>query len=305
MHFSNFQLFTVCVLIWGSTWLAITFQLGTVAPEFSVAYRFLLAAGGLFAICRWQGYRLRFAWRQHLDLVMFGSTMFCLSYIFVYHAELYIVSAMVAVAYSASPMINMFASRLLFGTPLTVRVSIAASLGIVGIVCVFWNEFSKLTLGHDAKLGILFTVLSVIASSAGSMVAMRTQRRGFDTWPSMAWGMFYGGLFALIYAVIVGREFLFELTFKYVGSLLYLVFFGSIIAFACYLTLLRRLGAAPSSYVGVMVPVVALMVSFFFEKFQWGWMTTFGVLLSVAGNILMLRTTSPPPVVAADSVRAS
>ncbi len=305
MQFSNFQLFTVCVLIWGSTWLAITFQLGTVAPELSVAYRFLLAAGGLFAFCRWRGYRLRYAWRQHLDLVMFGSTMFCLSYIFVYHAEIYIVSAMVAVGYSASPMINMFASRLLFGTPLTARVSIAALLGIVGIVCIFWNEFSKLSHGRDAQLGIVLTILSVIASSAGSMLAMRTQRRGFDTWPSMAWGMFYGGLFALIYAVIIGREFLFEVTFGYVGSLLYLAFFGSIIAFACYLTLLRRLGAAPSSYVGVMVPVVALTISFFFENFQWGWMTTLGVLLSMAGNILMLRTPSPPPVVSVDSIRAS
>ncbi len=304
MHFSNLQLFTVCVLIWGSTWLAITFQLGTVAPELSVAYRFLLAAGGLFVFCRWQGHRLEFQWHQHLDLLMFGATMFCLSYIFVYHAEVYIVSGMVAVAYSASPMINMLASRLFFGTPLTVRVSVAASLGMVGIVCVFWNEFSKLTVGHDAQLGIVFTILSVLASSAGSMVAMRTQRRGFDTWPSMAWGMFYGGALALIYAVLIGREFLFEATFAYVGTLVYLAVFGSIITFACYLTLLRRLGAAPSSYVGVMVPVVALGISFFFEKFQWGWMTSLGVVLSVAGNILMLGAAFPPPEVSPNSVHA-
>ena len=292
MHFSNLQLFAVCVLIWGSTWLAITYQLGTVAPELSVAFRFLIAAAGLFVFCRWRGHALRFQWHQHLDLLLFGGSMFCLSYIFVYHAELYIVSGMVAVAYSASPMINMLASRMFFGTPVTARVTIAAALGIVGIVCVFWNEFGKFSGSRQLELGVIFTILSVLASSAGSMVAMRTQRRGFATWPSMTWGMFYGGALALAYAALIGREFKFETTLTYVGTLLYLALFGSIITFACYLTLLKRVGAARSSYVGVMVPLVALVVSFFFEKFQWGWMTTLGVALSVAGNMLMLG--SPP-----------
>ncbi len=295
MPFSNLQLFVTCVLIWGSTWLAITFQLGSVAPELSVGYRFLIASGVLFLFCRWRKHSLQFAPRQHLDLAFFGSMMFCVSYILVYHAELHIVSGMVAVAYSASPMINMLGARLFFGTPVTSRVTVAASFGIVGIVCVFWNEFSKLSGSRNIELGVLLTVLSVLASSAGSMAAVRTQKRGYATWPSMAWGMFYGGLLAVLYALLIGRSFVFEFTSSYVGALLYLAIFGSIITFGCYLTLIKRLGAAQSAYVGVMVPVVALVVSFFFEKFQWGWMTTIGVALSVAGNVLMLRTSSHAP----------
>lgn len=221
--------------------------------------------------------------------MLFGSAMFCLSYILVYHAELYIISGIVAVAYSASPMINMWASRLFFGTPVTSRVTFAATLGIVGIVCVFWNEFSKLSSSRNVTLGLVFTVLSVFASSAGSMVAMRTQRRGYATWPSMVWGMGYGGAFALIYAAIIGRSFHIETSLSYLASLVYLAIFGSIITFGCYLTLLKRIGAARAAYVGVMVPVVALIISFFFEQFQWGWMTTSGVALLVVGNVLMLR----------------
>jgi drug/metabolite transporter (DMT)-like permease len=288
-RFSNLQLFFVCVLIWGSTWLVITFQLGSVAPELSVAYRFLLAGVVLLMFCRWRGHSLQFNARQHFDLLVFGAAMFCLSYIFVYHAELHIISGMVAVAYSASPMINMWASRIFFGTPVTARVTLAASLGIVGIVCVFWSEFAKLSTSRSLELGILFTVASVLASSAGSMVAMRTQRRGYATWPSMAWGMLYGGALALIYAIVVGKPLRFEWTVSYLSSLIYLAIFGSIVTFACYLTLLKRIGAARSSYVGVMVPVVALMVSVFFEGFQWTWMTSVGVLLSIGGNVLMLQ----------------
>jgi len=287
--FSNLHLFATCVLIWGSTWLAITFQLGTVAPEVSVGYRFIAAAAAVFAYCRWRGLKLRFTLREHADLLLFGASMFCISYIFVYYAETYIVSGMVAVGYSASPLLNMLMARAMFSTPMTTRVTVGALFGIAGIVCVFWHEFANLSVSRNAELGAILTMLSVVASSAGSMVATRIQKSGYSTWSSMAWGMLYGGVMALVIGVILGKPLSFEMTVGYVGSLIYLAIFGSVITFACYLTLLARIGAARAAYIGVMVPIVALAVSFFFEKFAWGWLTTLGVALSLAGNIVILR----------------
>lgn len=286
---STLQLFAICVLIWGSTWIAITFQLGSVAPEMSVAYRFLLASAVLFVYCRWRRLRLSFQARQHADFLMLGASMFCISYLLVYYAETYIVSGMVAVGYSASPMINMLASRLFFGTKMTARVAIAALFGVAGIVCVFWPEFGKLAVSRNAELGAALTVLSVLASSAGSMVATRNQKLGYVTWSSMAWGMFYGGLLALMIGLAMGQPFSFLFTGGYVLSLVYLSLLGSIVTFGCYLTLIERIGPARTAYIGVMVPIVALAISFFFEKFVWGWLTTTGVALSVVGNIVMLR----------------
>jgi drug/metabolite transporter (DMT)-like permease len=291
---SNFALFAICVLIWGSTWIAITFQLGTVAPELSVGYRFLIASLILFAYCRWRGIKLRFNRVQHGNLFLFGMAMFCVSYICVYHAELYIISGMVAVAYSASPLINMFAARIFFGTPLTLRLFIAASLGIIGIVCVFWQEFAHIGRSRDAVLGAALTAASVLLSCMGAMVALRTQKLGIATWPSMAWGMFYGGCGAIAIGLFMGRPLIFTATPGYIGSLLYLALLGSIVTFGAYLTLLSRLGAARATYVGVMVPIVALVISVFFEKFAWGWLTTVGVALSVLGNVLMLRKSASP-----------
>ncbi len=287
--FSNLQLFATCVVIWGSTWLAITFQLGTVAPEISVGYRFIVAAAAVFAYCRWRGLKLHFTFREHIDLLLFGASMFCISYIFVYYAETYIVSGMVAVGYTAGPLLNMLMARALFSTPMTTRVTVGALFGIAGIVCVFWHEFANLSVSRNAELGAILTMLSVVASSAGSMVATRIQKSGYSTWSSMAWGMLYGGVMALVIGVILGKPISFEATVGYVGSLVYLAIFGSVITFACYLTLLARIGAARAAYIGVMVPIVALAVSFFFEKFAWGWLTTLGVALSVAGNIVILR----------------
>ncbi len=290
MPFSNLQLFVACVLIWGTTWLAITYQLGEVAQEVSVGYRFLLSSFILFAFCRIRKLPLRFTPREHVDLALFGIAMFSISYIAVYYAETYIVSGMVAIAYSASPMINMVAARIFFGTVMTMRVAVAASFGIAGIACVFWPEFSKVAVSRNATLGAAFAVVSVLLSSVGSMVATRTQRLGYSTWTSMAWGMFYGGVTALVIGVVSGKSLIFTPTIPYLLVLVYLALFGSVITFACYLTLMSRIGAARVAYVGVMTPIVALVVSFFFEKFSWGLLTTIGVVLSMVGNAIMLRT---------------
>lgn len=286
---SNFNLFAVCVAIWGTTWWAITYQFGTVAPEISVGIRFVFASLVLFAVCAVRKIPLKYTGRQHIDFVLMGAFMFCVSYIFVYYAEMYIVSGMVAIAYSASPMLNMLMSRAMFGTRMTQSAAIGSMLGIVGIVFVFWPELGKLSSGRSTELGIIFTVLSVVASAFGSMTGVRVLRHGYPVWSSMAWGMLYGGMLTLLIALVSGKSFALSGSFSYWAAMAYLSIAGSIITFACYLTLIKRVGAAPASYVGVMAPIVALAVSFFFEKFDWGWMTTIGVALSVAGNVVILR----------------
>lgn len=294
---STLQLFSICVLIWGSTWIAITFQLGEVAPEMSVGYRFLLASAMLFAYCRWRGLALRFGRKQHGDFALLGAAMFSVGYILVYYAESYIVSGMVAVGFSVGPMINMLASRLFFHTRMTMRVAVAALFGVAGVVCVFWPEFGKLSVSRNAELGALLTALSVFASAAGSMVATRNAKFGYATWSSMAWSMLYGAAMALAIGLALGKPLSFTLTGSYLMALIYLSLFGSIITFGCYLTLIGRIGAARSAYIGVMAPILALVISFFFEKFAWTWLTTLGVALSIIGNIVMLLPARKSPTV--------
>src|SRR6478672_9127530 len=168
---SNFQLFLACIAIWGSTWLAITFQLGRVAPEASVFYRFLLASALLFAYCGVRRLPLRFDARQHAWLALQGILMFSVSYIFVYYAEQNVVSGLVAVGYSASPLLGMLGMRAFFGTPMTRVLAIGSVLGIVGIALVFWPEFGKLEASHDVAMGAIYTAGAVIVSTFGSLVA--------------------------------------------------------------------------------------------------------------------------------------
>lgn len=285
----NVRLFIACIAIWGSTWLAIKYQLGRVAPEASVFYRFLLGSILIFAYCLARGLPLRYGRREHLWLALFGVLMFSVSYICVYYAERHVVSGLVAVGYSASPLLGMLGMRLFFGTPMTRRIAVGSILGIVGIALVFWPEFLRLQGDGDTALGAAFTVAAVLVSALGAMVAHRNNRAQLPLWQGMAWGMLYGSLFSLAVALAAGKPLEFEATPGYVLSLLYLTVLGSIVAFGAYLTLLKRVGAARAGYIGVMVPIVALIISAVVEGFQWHLLTGLGIAVSVAGNVIVLR----------------
>ena len=286
---TNLHLFAACVLIWGSTWIAITFQLGRVAPEASVFYRFLLASAILFAWCLARRLPLRLPPREHAWIALLGVLMFSVSYIFVYYAEQHVVSGLVAVGYSASPLLGMLGMRLFFGTPMTARIAAGSVLGIVGIVVVFLPEFGRFEAGGSPVLGAIFTALAVIVSTLGSMVAHRNHEAELPLWQTMAWGMLYGAAFSALVVFATGRTLAFEATPAYVLSLVYLSVLGSIVAFGGYLTLLKRIGAARSGYIGVMVPIVALVISAAFEGFRWHAFTAVGIAVSVAGNVVILR----------------
>ena len=285
----NLRLFVLCVTIWGTTWLAIKYQLGRVAPEVSVSYRFLLASFLIACYCRIRKLPLAFKPREHLWIAIFGVLMFGVSYVFVYYAEQHVVSGLVAVGYSASPLLNAAGMRLFFGTRVSPRVALGSVMGMAGIILVFWPEFSKLQGDGDTATGAIFTVLAVVLSALGTLTAHRNNEAKLPLWQTMSWGMFYGALFSFVVALAAGEAFAFELTPGYVLSLLYLAVLGSVVAFAAYLTLVRSVGAARAGYTGVMVPIVALVVSAAFEGFHWSLLTWCGIAVSVAGNVIILR----------------
>jgi drug/metabolite transporter (DMT)-like permease len=286
---SNLHLFVAAVAIWGSTWLAITYQLGRVAPEASVFYRFLLGSLMVFAFCIARRMPLAYKRREHLWMALLGVLMFSVSYIFVYYAEQHVVSGLVAVGYSASPLLGMLGMRLFFGTPMTRPLIAGSILGMAGIALVFYQEFARLHGDAETALGAIDTVVAVLVSALGAIVAQRNQRAGLPLWQTMAWGMLYGSISSLAIALALGKPLTFEPSAAYVLSLLYLTILGSIAAFAAYLTLLNRVGAARAGYIGVMVPIVALVISAAFEGFRWHPLTWLGIAISVAGNVIILR----------------
>jgi drug/metabolite transporter (DMT)-like permease len=297
MRTSNPALFLTSALIWGSTWLAITYQLGVVAPEISVAYRFALASACLVLWCVISGAPLRFSWRDHAFLAAFGATLFGLNYIAVYWAEQYVASGLVAIVFSTIVFMNPIGARFAFGVPLTVRTLVAAALGVAGIALLFLPELDAARHGGTAALGIVFAFAGTVIATVGNLIAVRNHNAGLPTFPATAWGMAYGTLTAVLAAAATGVPWTFDARLPYVASLLYLALFGSVVAFGAYLTLLKRIGAGPAAFVNVIVPIVALLLSTLFEGYRWTWVAGLGVMLAVIGNWLALmppRKVTPP-----------
>jgi drug/metabolite transporter (DMT)-like permease len=283
------RLFAAATAIWGTTWIAITFQLGRAPPEASVSLRFAIASALLLGWCRLRGIPLRFPARVHAQLALLGVFMFCLSYLAVYRAETFLVSGLVALGYSASPLVNAAISRVVFRTAATRGVVVGGLLGVAGILLVFWPELQRVRADAGVLAGSVLVAAAVLASGVGNVFATRLDRMGLNVWQKMAWGMAWGSAGSALAAVATGEGLHFSLTPSYLASLLYLAVFGSILAGASFLTLLERVGAARAGYVGVMTPVVALAISGVVEGFPWGPTTVAGIAVVVAGNLVVLR----------------
>ena len=282
-------LFIICSAIWGSTWLAIKYQLGVVAPELSVAYRFGLAALVLFAWCAATRTSLRFSARAHGYLAALGVMLFGLNYIGIYWAERFVTSGLVAVLFSTIVFMSPVGMRLAFGAPLSARTLIAATMGVAGVTLLFLPELDQASHGGTAGYGVAFALGATVLACGGNLIAIRNHRAGIQTFPATAWGMAYGAFSAALVSVVHGVPWAFDTSPAYLLSLAYLSVFGSIIAFGAYLTLLKRVGGGPSAFVAVTTPVIALALSTLFEGYRWTWVAALGVVMAVAGNWLALR----------------
>jgi drug/metabolite transporter (DMT)-like permease len=284
----NLLLYAVAVLIWGSTWLAIEFQLGVVAVEVSLAYRYLLAAAVGFAWCAVTGRSLRFDLRAHRYFALMGVFMFGLNYIAAYAAQIYITSALNAIAFSSMVWLNIINARIFLRTRIDEATYAGAGLGIVGLAIIFWPEMQDLSLSDRVFVGACLSLTGAFLASLGNIVSATAQREGLPVMASTAWGMFYGAVLNSAVALALGKPFNFDMSPDYVVSLLFLAVLGSVVAFGCYLTLLGRIGADRAGYSMVMVPIVAVILSTMFEGFVLEPHVVAGVALALTGNVAVL-----------------
>lgn len=285
---TNWLLYLATVLIWGSSWLGIKLQLGHVAPEVSVVYRFAIAAILMLGLASVTGRGLRFPWRTHLGIAMQGVPLFSVNYLLFYVATAYLPSGLVAVVFSTIVGWNIVFGALLLGLPVRPRTVVGAAMGVAGLALVFAPDLLAIEASRATLVGLALAFAATMIASLGNIAAIRNQRAGVPILEGTAIGMAYGALFSLLVCWVRGLAFDFDPSIVYVGSLVYLTIFATVIAFWCYLTLLGRIGPDRGAYVAVMFPVVALALSTAFEDFLWTWPALAGVALVLAGNVVAL-----------------
>jgi drug/metabolite transporter (DMT)-like permease len=281
---TNTQLFTAVVLIWGSTWLAITFQFGEVEPILSVAFRFFLAAMLLGAFCLFKKLSLKLPLHIHFKMAIAGLCLYALDYTLLYQSQQYIISAIVAVMSSCMVYINVVLRRVLLKKPMRREVIIGATCGMVGISLIFMPEFGKIKADHLLILGISFAFVSFFFAGLGNVLSERILDHGTPVIQMNFWAMSYGVLFILCYVLFQDLEWRLPTNPHYYFSMLYLSLFGSVLAFGAYMKLLRQMGSDKAAYVVLVYPIVALLLSTLFEGYQWHLEALIGVCVVLLGN---------------------
>jgi drug/metabolite transporter (DMT)-like permease len=291
-------LFIIACLIWGSTFFAITLQLGEVAPAVSVVYRFALASAVLFAWCAVRGDRLLLPWRAQRWMMLQGAATFALSYICTYTSEQYLVSGLVAVLFALMVFWNPIFNRIAFGSPLGWRTWAAGVVAICGVTLLFfhsiagaWSEIRSGGNGHFL-LGLILAVCATLASSVGNIVVVKVREQSDNVLLTMAWSMLWGTLLVALWVVVSGQHFSLPTTAKYYGGLLWLSLLGSVIAFAAYFTLIHRIGSDKAVYIGVVTPVISVLLSIQLEHYRPGPLEWLGMVLCLSSVAWALQPSS-------------
>lgn len=292
----NAFLYITTVLIWGTTWIAIAFQLGEVAVTVSVFYRFALAALFLLTCLAVLGKLRRINPRDHLFCLMQGMCVFCFNFLLFYTATQYITSGLNSVVFSMAVMFNAINGVIFFRLPITSRIYLANGLGLIGMLLLFWPDLTGESFNLDVLFGLGCALLGTYGFSLGNMISLRHQRKGLDLLSTNAYAMSYGALTLLAIVLLTGTPFTLDTSFSYLSALFYLAIFGSVIGFGAYFALIGRIGAGQAAYATLLFPLVALGISTLYEGYVWTLPAVLGLVMILVGNgVMFIKAGSVKP----------
>lgn len=283
----NALLYCLVVVIWGTTWIAIYLQQGPVAAPVSIFWRFAVATALMMIIMQIRGKLRKLSLRDHLFCLLQGSCVFCFNFWCFYTAAAWINTGLESVIFSMAVLFNAGNSFFFFGQKPPLRFYCAAVLGLTGIITLFWQDLMSSGFSGSLLLGIGLSALGTFGFSLGNMISLRHQKKGLEVMTTNSWAMLYGTLLIATIALLRGDNFTPQWTFSYIGALLYLAVFGSVIAFGAYFTLVGRIGASNAAYSTLLFPLVALSFSTVYEGYSWQVNAVAGLMLILVGNLVM------------------
>jgi drug/metabolite transporter (DMT)-like permease len=281
--------FIIFTGIWGSTWIVIRDQLGVVAPQWSVAYRFLIAAGAMIAVARWQGASLRLPRGAGKIALLFGVSQFAINFNAVYLAERHITSGLVATVFALLLIPNALLAWAWLGDRPNRRFIWSSIPALAGIVLLFVHETRADPSGAaDVLAGIGLTLAGLISASFANVLQATPAAKRVALPTMLAWGMTIGAVIDVAVALVVAGPPTFDPRPGYVAGLLYLAFAASALAFSLYIPVVRAIGPARAAYSSVLVPIIAMALSTLFEGYRWSPLAALGAALAIGGMVLAI-----------------
>ncbi len=285
--------FLLVALIWGSTWLIIKGQLGTVPPSWSVTWRFLFATLGMFTLVIVRREPLWLDARGLRIAAALGVAQFALNFQFVYRAEQYLTSGLVAVLFALLLVPNALLGRIFLGQTITRGFALGTAIALAGIALLLIHEYRIAPPEGAVVLGVVLTVAGILSASVANVLQATAGARRQPMFTLLAWAMLCGTLADVALAWTISGPPQFEWTAGYIASVGYLAIIGSVVTFPLYFNLIRALGPGKAAYNGVLVPVIAMLLSTLFEGYRWSLLAGTGAELALAGLVVALKARNP------------
>ncbi len=280
--------FLIVVLIWGTTWIVIKGQLGTVNPSWSVAYRFAIAGAVLLGWAILRGEPIRVPRSSLPFLAAVGVLQFVLNFNFVYRSELYIPSGIPAVAFALLMVPNALLAALFLGRRISLRFMAGSALGILGVGLLFAQQLAFAGDPAATITGLSLVVAGVVSASAANVMQASPAALRYPPTAGLAIAMLIGAAVNAAVALGVAGAPQWDPRPEYLAGLIYLAVVASAVAFALYFDLIRRIGPAEAAWTGVPIPILAMAISTVLEGYRWTPMAAVGTVLALAGLVVAL-----------------
>lgn len=281
--------FLLTALIWGSTWYVITGQLGAVPVGWAIAFRFALAAPAMFLVALVMRQSLKMSGAAHLLAMLIGLMQFGGNFHFVYRAEMHLTSGIVAVMFGVLMVPNALFARWWLGQRVTPRFLLGSLVAVAGIALLLVHEAQVSRLGGNVALGVALAVGGILSASIANVVQAVPTGRAQPMVTLLAWSMLYGALMDIAMAWAVSGPPVFPASRSFWLGTVWLAIAGSVITFPLYYGIVRAIGPGRAAYNGLLVIVMAMLISTFVEGFEWSRLAVAGAVLGMAGMVIALR----------------
>ena len=292
--------FIIFTGVWGSTWIVIRDQIGSVPPQWSVAYRFTIAAVAMALVAKWKGQSLKMDRGGLFAALVLGITQFSVNFNSVYMAERFITSGVVATVFAILLIPNSLLAWAFLGQKPNARFLWAGLVAVGGVALLFVHELRSSPVGNrEIAIGLAFTIAGLLGASSANVYQAGKEARRHPLLALLAWSMAIGAVIDICLAFLVAGPPVAEARLGYWAGVLYLALFGSVLCFALYFPVVRKIGPGKAAYSSVMVPVIAMSLSTMFEGYAWSPLAVAGAVLSLGGMLLALAGRRRPTLVTA------
>lgn len=283
-------IFVLIVAVWSTSWVMIKFQIRNIDEGFSISYRFFCASLILFTIAKIYKFKLNFTRAQHRLIFFQGINLFFFNHLFFYSAINYLSSGIVATSAALSVIMIPIMDFVIHKTKFSIKILLGGILGIVGVILLTVSEFQNSSALNLAK-GLFLCFLGVASFSCGSVIGKELKLNNIKTLiSSTAYSMLYGSVLSFLVAFAIHKNVAFDFSLPYIASLLYLILFPGIFGYCAILFLVEKIGSSKAAYTALIYPVLALIISGFFENYQFTILTIFGIILVIIGNLIALKS---------------